>query len=219
MGKAESGVLMLGLVVVVIICEAAAYDYFQMVEQWQPATCSDKKLRFGCRQKPKQVFTIHGSWPSNYSRARSKPCRGSRFDITKIAPIRAQLNQYWPDVVNGNHQRFWEHEWSKHGTCSEKQFPGRAYFQNALNIAKRHDLLSILKKAGHNPDGKVKQRASIEAAITKAIGKRPVLRCNFNKSNARQLHEIVLCVAKNGVALESCTKFAAATCPNTFVWG
>lgn len=73
-------------------------------------------------------------------------------------------------------------------------FPEEDYFQNALDVAKRYDLFSIIKKAGYSPDGKVKQRSNIEVAISKATGKKPALRCNFNKSNTGQLHKIVLYV-------------------------
>ncbi|XP_038906187.1 ribonuclease MC-like [Benincasa hispida] len=197
----------------------AQYDYFQMVQQWPPATCSGVGVR--CRAQPPSMFTIHGLWPSNYSTAHLV-CTGLPFDPTQIAAIRPQLNTYWPDVIRGNNQRFWQHEWDAHGTCSDPPFNQRQYFQTTLNIRMNHnyDLLAILNAAGLGPTATmVRQYQAIENAIQAATGKIPGLRCNTNaQTGSRQLFEIILCFDKNGVTLIDCTPFAGITCPLQFVW-
>ncbi|CAK9322663.1 unnamed protein product [Citrullus colocynthis] len=197
----------------------AQYEYFQMVQQWPPATCS--AVRAGCRGQPPAMFTIHGLWPSNYSTARLV-CTGVAFDPTQIAAIRPQLNTYWPDVIQGNNQNFWKYEWNRHGKCSDPPFNQLQYFQTTLNIRTNHnyDLLAILNAAGLGPTGTtVRQYQAIESAIQAATGNKPGLRCNTNARTGRsQLYEIILCFDRNGVTLTNCTRFAGITCPSQFVW-
>ncbi|XP_022932791.1 ribonuclease MC-like [Cucurbita moschata] len=198
-------------------CVKAQFDYFQMVQQWPPATCSGVR----CYANPPAMFTIHGLWPSNYSNV-PLVCAGQPFNPAQIATLVPQLNTYWPDVISGNNQRFWKHEWDSHGTCSDPPFNQLQYFQTTLNIRTNHnyDLLAILNTAGLGPTAtNTRQYGAIEGAIQAATGKKPGLRCNKNaQSKKKQLFEIILCFDKNGVTLIDCTQFAGITCPSQFVW-
>lgn len=61
----------------------AQYDYFQMVQQWPPATCSGAGVR--CRRPIPNLFTIHGLWPSrNNSRVPIINCPGPPFNVTQV---------------------------------------------------------------------------------------------------------------------------------------
>jgi ribonuclease T2 len=63
------------------------------------------------------------------------------------------MNTYWKDV-SGDDESFWEHEWSKHGTCvstlapacysgyTAKQEVGD-YFQKAVDIFKTRDTYGV----------------------------------------------------------------------------
>ncbi|XP_022945020.1 ribonuclease 1-like isoform X1 [Cucurbita moschata] len=108
-----------------------SFDYFQMVLQWPPATCKTKDVV--CYTAPPKMFTIHGLWPSYFSGdmvvCTSKP----KLDPTKqLAPLKTQLEMYWPDVISGDHETFWKHEWDKHGKCS--LFTQYQYFEVSLRI-------------------------------------------------------------------------------------
>lgn len=58
----------------------------------------------------------------------------------------------WPTLAcptNGG-TRFWTHEWEKHGTCSESVLDQHSYFEAALNIKNKVNLLKVLEDAGNN---------------------------------------------------------------------
>ncbi|XP_023528983.1 ribonuclease MC-like [Cucurbita pepo subsp. pepo] len=183
--------------------------------------CSSN-IKVRCHVHPPTMFTIHGLWPSNYSNARLV-CAPQPFNPTQIAALRPQLNTYWPDVIKGKNQQFWQHEWDKHGICSDPPFNQPQYFQITLNIRINHsyDLLAILNAAGLGPSNtNIREYKDIEGAIQAAIGKKPGLRCNINPQSKekKQLLEIILCFDKDGITLIDCTEFAGITCPPQFVW-
>jgi ribonuclease T2 len=73
---------------------------------------------------PSNSWTIHGLWPDHCDGTYDSSCDASRAytNITAIlqsygkTDLLAYMNTYWVDI-NGNDESFWEHEWSKHGTC------------------------------------------------------------------------------------------------------
>ena len=71
--------------------------------------------------------TVHGLWPQW-----AEYCGGS-FDVNAIAPLEADLSTKWPSCVgDDNATAFHEHEWLKHGTCSD--FDERTYFETAMRL-------------------------------------------------------------------------------------
>jgi hypothetical protein len=56
----------------------------------------------------------------------------------------------WPTFVCSKKgaRKFWSHEWTKHGTCSESVLDMHAYFAAALKLKDKVDLLQTLKNAG-----------------------------------------------------------------------
>jgi ribonuclease T2 len=85
-------------------------------------------------------WVIHGLWPSNWDGSYPQECGGSgpRFDEAAIAPLEAQLDRYWPNsFADTPHTNFWEHEWSKHGTCAaagSNLTTEREYFATTLQV-------------------------------------------------------------------------------------
>lgn len=73
---------------------------------------------------PSNSWTIHGLWPDHCDGTYDSNCDASRA-YTGIGSILTAfgeqstldyMNTYWKDI-NGDDETFWEHEWSKHGTC------------------------------------------------------------------------------------------------------
>jgi ribonuclease T2 len=73
---------------------------------------------------PVDSWTIHGLWPDHCDGTFDASCDPSRA-YTGISTILTNfgktstlnyMNTYWKDYQN-NDESFWEHEWSKHGTC------------------------------------------------------------------------------------------------------
>lgn len=49
------------------------------------------------------------------------------------------MTKYWPDVqyaeTSPDYDQFWEHEWTKHGTCSG--LTQLQYFQNGIDLIQK----------------------------------------------------------------------------------
>ena len=81
MGKAPFIVSIFNLALLTL-CVKAQFDYFQMVQQWPPATCSGVR----CYANPPAMFTIHGLWPSNYSNV-PLICTGQPFNQAQVLTL------------------------------------------------------------------------------------------------------------------------------------
>ena len=102
------------------------------------------------------------------------------------------LQKDWPSLScpSSNGFRFWSHEWEKHGTCSESQIDQHDYFEAALNLKKKVNLLQILRIARIEPDDGFYSLDNIVRAIIKGIGtllgksaiKIHMVTANFTKS-------------------------------------
>lgn len=91
------------------------------------------------RPKPNGDLTLHGLW-INGLEPKTIDCPGEKFDPSKLAPIRADLDNNWYSYKEKSSQaneKFWEHEWSKHGTCYAKHQAGATqlqYFTHTLHL-------------------------------------------------------------------------------------
>nr|BAC20936.1 Sc-RNase [Prunus salicina] len=177
-----------------------SYDYFQFVQQWPPATC---RLSGKSCSKPRlQIFTIHGLWPSNYSNPKiPSNCKGALFEARKVYPqLQLNLKISWPDVKSGNETNFWQSEWNKHGTCSERTLNQMQYFERSDEMWNSYNITEILKNASIVPHPtQTWKYADIELPIKTATKRTPVLRCkrdpaqNKTGPKTQLLYEVVFC--------------------------
>ena len=104
---------------------------------YQPEFCeSQHQSPQGC-QHPKEIWdrlTIHGLWPNNNDGSYPQSCSDEKFDLSSLEQIRDELEEKWPNIKalpsSSLHGQFWEHEWSKHGTCTG--LSQLEYFSHAL---------------------------------------------------------------------------------------
>ena len=92
---------------------------------WTPGFCIGQTYP-GCSSPLdywKNNFTIHGLWPQYDTTGYPSSCTNEPFNPS--IPNEVGLDTMvmrWPDVKydvnNPNYDSFWEHEWTKHGTCS-----------------------------------------------------------------------------------------------------
>ena len=68
----------------------------------------------------------------------------------KISDLISNMQKNWPSLAcpSSNSIQFWTHEWEKHGTCSESVLNQHGYFDTALNLKGKTNLLKALKTAG-----------------------------------------------------------------------
>lgn len=93
---------------------------------------------------------------------------------------------------------FWQHEWSKHGTCVqlENLYTPPQYFAQALAWLTKYDMFHLLAKNDILPGDKYNY-LSIKQAIKRELGTEPTLRCVREKgTNEKSLKEIYVCFDK-----------------------
>ncbi|CAK9870634.1 unnamed protein product [Sphagnum jensenii] len=68
----------------------------------------------------------------------------------QIKDLTEELNLHWNKLScpSSNNSPFWNHEWSKHGTCSG--LTEHAYFKTALNLYTTYNLTAALASAGRS---------------------------------------------------------------------
>ena len=90
--------------------------------------CYDMRLQNvqGCTDG----WTLHGLWPQW-----AESCSHEKFDYRQIQDLADELKEYWPSC-QGSAQDFWEHEWSKHGTCSGMS--QHDFFSTAINLCMKY---------------------------------------------------------------------------------
>ncbi|QCD93013.1 ribonuclease T2 [Vigna unguiculata] len=92
-----------------------------------------------------------------------------------------RLQQVWPNYYSTNYTKFWEHEWEKHGTCSNmQQFD---FFRLTLDIYARNDLQAILINAGISRRKPYHINDIISAIRNSAIGVEPELHCRKSRKS------------------------------------
>ena len=106
---------------------------------WTPGFCYNQKYP-GCLD-PEPYWTtnltIHGLWPQYNTTGYPSFCTDEPFDPSIPDLVgKSNMIQYWPDVKyeesSPSYDSFWEHEWTKHGTCSGlSQYD---YFDKALAL-------------------------------------------------------------------------------------
>ena len=108
--------------------------------EWTAEYCYGKTASLGCLEPDsywKTHLTIHGLWPQYTTTGYPQSCTTEPFDISipdKIGFDTMFTN--WPNVDSlpgaSDFYSFWDHEWSKHGTCSG--LDQLTYFQSVINL-------------------------------------------------------------------------------------
>ncbi|KAI9084428.1 hypothetical protein K1719_033618 [Acacia pycnantha] len=89
-----------------------------------------------------------------------------------ISDLRSSLQKEWPTLAcpSGNGIQFWSHEWEKHGTCSESVLQQHDYFEAALTLKQKSNLLQALNSAGIEANRGSYSLNNIKGAIKEATG-------------------------------------------------
>ncbi|KAK7695044.1 hypothetical protein QCA50_002232 [Cerrena zonata] len=152
---------------------------------------------------PSDSWTIHGLWPDNCDGTFEENCDSSRAYTNIAGLLTAQgasdtlsfMNTHWVDI-NGQNEKFWEHEWSTHGTCystletsclpsgSAKGAEAVAFFNTVVKLFKSLPTYDWLAQAGITPSSsKTYTLAQITSALKSASGVTPALDCTSGSLN------------------------------------
>merc|ERR1711871_18285 len=176
-------------------CSGTDFDYYLLVQHW-PAALGHAATKY---------FTLHGMWPSRIKDADTYPCQctNKEFSQSEISDLATDMNQYWSSLKgHGGNVEFWDHEWTKHGTCSPQIDQGtnvHSYFNTTLGLRAQVDTYGALAAAGILP-GKSYSAMSVQGAIKKAVGVTPTLGCV-----GKDLAVVGLCFDKETVKLQDCS--------------
>ncbi|KAK0345146.1 Ribonuclease T2 precursor (RNase T2) [Friedmanniomyces endolithicus] len=184
---------------------------------------------------PSDSWTIHGLWPDNCDGTYDSSCDPSRAytNITQILQaagandLVSYMQTYW--VSNsGTPESFWEHEWSKHGTCISTLDPNcytsyqpteevPDFFNRTVNLFKSLPSYEWLSEAGIVPSTSATYTtAQIQAALSKNRGGHQVyLGCQSGALNEIWYFFNVQGSIQTGTFEASDLVGSKSTCPST----
>jgi ribonuclease I len=140
------------------------YDMYVLAIQWSYSQCLVKPE--ACKKiQDKNIFTLHGLWPSFASGERIADCNtGKKIEINPQGDMLKEMNRYWYSFRAENYG-FWNHEYNKHGHCYSEKYSIKTpdtFFNKVLGIYKQHALDQMFIQA--IGDVKIKEAKEIEFA-------------------------------------------------------
>ncbi len=134
----------------ITIAQQNKADMYVFAYLWEPESCYENPTWTQCEEPQtfwRNHFAIHGLWPQYSSGGYPSICTDEPFDEQIIIDIGInEMNQYWPNIKSNiddvDYDSFWEHEWTKHGTCS--LLTQYEYFNTTLNLGKTFGTPSII---------------------------------------------------------------------------
>ena len=157
---------------------------------WQPVT----------RAYHEQGFLLHGLWPEFLNGSWPQYCDpAAPFNMTSVQDLLPELHTYWPSLVAADQAAFWEHEWTRHGTCMEPFFGASAakehdYFRLVLTLREHFDAWAMLQAQGIGP-ASTTTWLQVKKALETGWPAKIEVGCNFDKKGTRQLLEVLLIVS------------------------
>uniref|UniRef100_A0A6B2EIY0 Putative ribonuclease t2 family n=1 Tax=Phlebotomus kandelakii TaxID=1109342 RepID=A0A6B2EIY0_9DIPT len=197
------------------------WDVLIFTQQWPQTVCHQWKSedkRHNCLlPSTRNLWTIHGVWPTKYGHLGPSFCNASwTFNASDIAPIENQLEIFWTNVeLKTDHYDFWRHEWEKHGTCASvlpELSTEIRYFSQGLNWLLHYSMSSILAQAKILPDS-TPTIEEIHEAVVSQLNRNPVIHCTYDSRRKENfLEEIRICFNKT-LELIDCDGVVGSTYP------
>ncbi|GLT27807.1 hypothetical protein SLA2020_027800 [Shorea laevis] len=218
MVKSSSSILFKLLIIqyLSVLCLSQDFDFFYFVQQWPGSYCDTKR---GCcypkTGKPAADFGIHGLWPNYKDGSYPSNCDpDSVFDKSQISELLSSLQKSWPTLSCPSNDgiSFWTHEWEKHGTCSESELDQREYFEAALKLKEKANIIQALTNAGIKPNDEFYHIEDIKNAIKEGVGFTPGIECNVDSLHNHQLYQVYLCLDTSGSEFIECPVFPRSKC-------
>ncbi|KAH6824690.1 Ribonuclease T2 family protein [Perilla frutescens var. hirtella] len=205
-GKVSIVIILFVLQCLSFLCSSTQdFDFFYFVQQWPASYCDTRRsCCYPTTGKPDEDFSIHGLWPNYNSGKWPQNCDSdSSLDKSQISDMMSRMQKEWPTLAcpSRDGMAFWGHEWTKHGTCTP--LDAHAYFETALDLKNKANLLQLLRDAGISP-GKFYSMKSIKKAIEEGLGHEAYIECNVDTQGNHQLYQVYVCVDKSASNFISC---------------
>eukprot|EP01024_Parvocaulis_polyphysoides_P046876 TRINITY_DN44394_c0_g1_i1.p1 TRINITY_DN44394_c0_g1~~TRINITY_DN44394_c0_g1_i1.p1 ORF type:complete len:227 (-),score=15.72 TRINITY_DN44394_c0_g1_i1:877-1557(-) len=174
-------VLILVLVESFVKCgEDDSFDYYYFVRLWLGNDCSND----ACVNVHVNDFTIHGLWPNYADGKWPQWCHvgTNGFQEHYIDDLLGELEKWWPSYVNSPNadEKFWAHEWNKHGTCAlpEFHYSERDFFTTILNLHHEYNISNALEYNNIYPSEDIRFSTDVfEQSLNSYFGKRMYVSC------------------------------------------
>lgn len=202
------------------------FDYMRLALQWSPGLCEVGPEH--CYRKA-SFFTIHGLWLNRRDGNHPQDCCfQDHFEPNDLKPIQEDLDKFWISLYGpseSDNERFWSHEWLKHGTCAKNvpELKGElSFFKKTLELFKDLKLDSVLGDAGIVPSNTTEYRTSqiIDAISTVTDGKKANIECmmphDFRKS-VPLLTTMSICLDKN-LQFIDCPLYKSGHCKDKIIF-
>ncbi|KAK9919992.1 hypothetical protein M0R45_028561 [Rubus argutus] len=191
---------------------ANMYDYIQFVQQWPSTFCAGNP---NCvPNPPRNYFTLHGLWPSNYSTP-GHECMGTNFSTTEMSATENHgLRDYflplaWPQLkAQSTNMDFWQYEYNKHGTCSENNLSQTEYFKKAYLLWYHYNAYNLFAVSAQPIyPGAYYYSIDLKRAIQQTTQHEPLLVCKsirVGKIYIMYLQEVIICFDQMGNNVVPC---------------
>ncbi|XP_049373461.1 ribonuclease S-2-like [Solanum verrucosum] len=184
------------------------FELLELVSTWPATFC----YAYGCKRPIPNNFTIHGLWPDNKSTVLNFCNLVHEDEYIPITDhkILTKLDKRWPqlryDYLYGIRKQYlWKNEFVKHGSCSINRYKQAAYFDLAMKIKDKFDLLGTLRNHGINP-GSTYELDDIERAIMTVSIEVPSLKCIQKPLGNVELNEIGICLDPEAKYMVPCPR-------------
>nr|XP_010925305.2 extracellular ribonuclease LE [Elaeis guineensis] len=212
-------VFLLGLLFASPLLAIKSFDFFYLVFMWPGAYCAQSKCCVPTTGLPAEDFFLWGlqTYNATTMKAVTKCIKNSPFYINQLSNMREELDSYWSNIKcpSTNGQSTWKKTWKLYGVCSGMNETD--YFQFALELRAKVDLLSLLSKKGIYPDFNLYYLTDIQSAIAEGIGVTPEIRCSKGPYDKFQLYQVYICVNKDGEFME-CPGSQGFTCSSSILF-
>ncbi|RWR77482.1 ribonuclease 3-like protein [Cinnamomum micranthum f. kanehirae] len=198
---------------------SANFDFYYLVLEWPGSYCKDRSVNGCCKPTTfsnyplKEDFLIKGLYTYKASGQPVTKCNNTKFYVNALRNSIVDLYVQWPSIKcpSNNGVSQWSDAWTNYGVCSGLN--ETAYFEKALQLRKKINLLSVLECEDIYPsDDFCYSPYYVRKAIRYGLGADVGIKCSKDKSGAFQIAEIYVCVDKTASKVIDCPVLPNSNC-------
>ncbi|GAB4849852.1 hypothetical protein Ancab_004650 [Ancistrocladus abbreviatus] len=200
-------------------------DHYILVLTWPWGYCntSDCSANTVARTGVPDRFTIRGLWPVGPPLSGTKVVKatnsmhdcdnGQPLDKEIILRLSSDLFYYWPDVITMQYapsERFWEHEYHRHGKCCVPPLTQSDYFERPIKMLKASEILTLLS----NRNILAGIATNVSEVIRSFSGRlhgdiqKPIVKCRLSSTTGNwHLTELYFCMDRSAQHFVNCSDF------------